>query len=137
MNVVTSNRHSHRFRLYTGIKLKDGRVQNKRSAGRAYLCEGENKYSLQVFTHDSSRYSLVPHRHRSDRYWILARERILAPHGNSEEIWHRIGVGYVDARAGYVELKFDLFPKPIFMSIWPDEENKHQAASQAPETKAA
>lgn len=113
-----------RFSVFQGEKDCNGKVFKSKSVGMAYLREGDEKYSLRIFTFvDSKFYLLADHRDPST-YKILTATQNRSPNNTGETkrkfIWNVVGNGKTNSTQGLIELQFDLFDKPIYVSIFPE-----------------
>ncbi len=109
-----------RFLVYLGEKNIAGKIEKTKTIGMAYLKEGHGNYTIRLWTFLSERFYLVPHKTEGGKYYIMSRELNKAPVCKHKFFWNIVGMATVDARNGYMLLKFDLIEKTIYMSIYPE-----------------
>jgi hypothetical protein len=130
---VNEAKRSYRFRLMQGGVTKDGSFERSKTVGMAYLQEGQSIYTLRLWTFLDSRFYLLASKGSSSRYLALTREPTNNCFSKNKYHWNIVGNGRVDSAAGVVCIQFDLFERPIYMSIFP-EPNAH--AVSLPEQNA-
>ncbi len=106
----------HRFQLF----IKD--AEKKKIVGMSYLKEGQNIYTLRIWTFLEDKFFLLPSKEDATKYLLMTREPNKNPHSKNKYFWNIVGNGVVDIRQGIVELSFDVLDKKIFMNIYPEEE---------------
>ncbi len=88
----------------------------------SYLKEGQNIYTLRIWTFLEDKFFLLPSKEDATKYLLMTREPNKNPHSKNKYFWNIVGNGVVDIRQGIVELSFDVLDKKIFMNIYPEEE---------------
>lgn len=92
----------------------------KRVVGSAYLKEGDSMIVLQLWTMIREKFYVVRSRENASKYLVMTREENKNAKSKNKFFWHIVGNGTVDSIKGIVQLNFDLFEKPILMSLHPD-----------------
>lgn len=110
-----------RFKILKGEKLQDGRIEKSHQAGVATLLEGQQNYTLHIYMLQSEQFFLVPYKENPERYYIMTRRPTKNPNRKAKYSWNIVGQGKVNCRQGCIELYFDLFNVPLYMSIFPQE----------------
>lgn len=106
-----------RFEVYRPAETTGS---NKRVLGSAYLKEGDSMIVLQLWTMMKEKFYVIRSRDNASRYLVMTREENRNAKSNNKFFWHIVGNGTVDTIKGILQLDFDLFDKPIFMSLHPD-----------------
>lgn len=125
MNTQPNNQASkqsqfYRFQVVQARLKSDGTNDKPRSVGMAYLKEGQNTYTLRLWMLLNEKFYVIPNKNDSSRFLILTREPNKNPLGKNKYFWNIVGNGQADTSTGYVKLDFDLFDKPILMSLYPE-----------------
>jgi hypothetical protein len=110
-----------RFRISKGEKQQDGKIEKKDQAGVATLLEGQNNYTIYIYMLQNDQFFLVPHKENPEKYFIMTRRPNRNPRKRTMYEWNVVGKGKANARQGCIELYFDLFSVPLYMSIYPTE----------------
>lgn len=110
----------HRFQLFQGRMNESGKLEKTKSVGMAYHKEGQENYTMRLWTFVAERFFLVPNRKQTGRYFVMTREPNKNPNARSKYFWNIIGSGKVISALGVIELEFDLFDKPVYMNIFPE-----------------
>ena len=113
-------RQYFRFQVFQGAKDSSGRVSKSKSVGMAYLKEGQSILSLRLWTFSGERYFILPHKSEPSQFLVMTRELQQNPRAKAKYFWNIVGNGTVNSIHGYIELNFDLFSKPIFVSLHPE-----------------
>jgi hypothetical protein len=113
MNTVEPAKYN-RFEVYQEDKPK------KRVVGSAYHREGEGLITLRLWTFVQEKFYVLLSKADPTRYLVMTREENLNSKNPNKYFWHIVGSGNVDSKNGVVKLQFDLFDKPVFMSLHPD-----------------
>lgn len=121
-----------RFQVFQGIKELNGKIKKTKSVGMAYLKEGQNMFSLRLWTFSRERFFLLPHKSDPSKYLVMTREPNKSPKAKNKYFWNIVGSGTVDSTQGVIELDFDLLSKPIYVNIHP-EPSAHTSDLPAPE----
>lgn len=104
----------HRFEVYQDDQPK------KRVVGSAYHREGEGLITLRLWTFAQEKFYVLLSKVDPSKYLIMTREENRNARNSNKYFWHIVGSGVVDSKNGVVKLQFDLFDKPIYMSLHPD-----------------
>ena len=110
-----------RFKIHKGEKLQDGKIEKSHQAGVATFVDGQQNYTLYIYMLQGNEFFLVPSKDDPERYFIMTRQPTKNPHRKSKFSWNIVGQGKANCRQGCIELHFDLFSAPLFMSIFPIE----------------
>ncbi len=104
-----------RFQVYG--KDKTGKTKK---IGMAYLREGQNLYTLRLWTFLDNKFYVLPSKEDPKAFLVLTRE----PHHSKETkkrfFWKVVGSGAANASQSSIDLDFDLFDKSISMSLLPE-----------------
>lgn len=111
----------YRFRLTIDDMTSAGSASPRKTVGMAYLQEGQGTYTLRIWTFLNDRFYLIPHKEDGSRFYIMSRETNKIQGAKNKYFWNIVGQGKVDALKGHIRLDFDLFEKPILMSIFPEK----------------
>jgi hypothetical protein len=121
-NTESKTSKFYRFQVFHAEKAQIGPLKKSKTVGMAYLREGQNMYTLKLWTFLNDRFYVLPKRADSSKFLILVREPNQNPQAKSKYFWNIVGNGAVDSTSGVVRLDFDLLEKPVFMSLFPDKE---------------
>jgi hypothetical protein len=110
----------YRFEVFQGVKDANGKITKSNSVGMAYLKSGEQRYSLRIFTFVDDKFCLLPDQHDPSLYRVLTSILIRSKDAKRKYIWNVVGNGKVNTKQGVIEIKFDLFDKPIYLNIFPE-----------------
>ncbi len=110
----------YRFQVFQGEEDTRGKVQKTKSVGMAYLKDGQNIFTLRLWTFSWERYYVLPNKHDSSKFLVMTREPNKSPTAKNKYFWNIVGNGVVDTAQGLVRLEFDLLSKPIYMSTHPE-----------------
>ena len=110
---------SFRFDIYKGKVAADGNFTKVRTAGHAYLRTGKHAYKVKIFGLLSERFLVVPLDDNPDQYKILTKEEVQTKDKGKRTYWNVVGDGEVLSQQGLLKLDFDLFGKPLYMSLYP------------------
>lgn len=129
MNTQQTNQQSkpsqfYRFQVIQQSLKSNGSNEKQRSVGMAYLKEGQNTYTLRLWMLLNEKFYVIPNKNDSSRFLIMTREPNKNPVGKNKYFWNIVGNGTADTTTGYIKLNFDLFEKPIFMSLYPESSAK-------------
>ena len=109
-----------RFQVFQGKRNVQGKIEKTKTIGMSYHMEGQDNYTMRLWTFVESRFYLLPNHKQSGRYLVMTREPNKNPNAKSKYFWNIVGSGAVDSAAGVIELEFDLFDKPVYMNIFPE-----------------
>jgi hypothetical protein len=110
----------YRFSLFQGDTNSEDKIEKKKTLGMAYLKEGQNTYTLRLWTFIDTRFYLIQNRTDASKYLILTRELNKSPNAKTKYFWNIIGNGQADSVKGVLKLSFDLFERPIYMNLFPE-----------------
>ena len=112
---------TYRFKIHKGEKIQDGKIEKTHQAGVATMLEGQQNYKVNIYMLQHHEFFLVPSKDDPERYYIMTREPTKNPYKKSKFAWNIVGQGKANCRQGCIELQFDLFSTPLYMSIFPME----------------
>lgn len=110
----------YRFQLFQGDVTETGKIERTKTVGMAYLKEGQGTYTLRLWTFVSERFYLIQSKTDASRFVLLTRELNKHPKPKSKFYWNIVGNGQSETTSGVIKLQFDLFERPIYMSIFPE-----------------
>jgi hypothetical protein len=110
----------HRFRLMQGKVSKEGKFDRMKTVGMAYFQEGQNLYTLRLWTFSDARFYLLASKATASHYMLMTREPTRDPRSKNKYHWNIVGNAQVDAMAGVIRIQFDLLGEPIFMGLFPE-----------------
>lgn len=105
----------YRFQVFT-----EG-AGRKNTVGMAYLKEGQNIYTLRLWTFLEDKFFLLPNREDPTKYLLMTREPNKSGASKNKYFWNIVGNARTDSAKGVIEMNFDLFDKKIFMNIFPED----------------
>lgn len=105
----------YRFQIFTQGSEK------KKTVGMAYLKEGQNIYTLRLWTFLEDKFFLLPSKEDSSKYLLMTREPNKSNTSKNKYFWNIVGNAKADSSNGVIELSFDLFDKKLCMSMFPEE----------------
>lgn len=124
MNQQNSIKPNHsqyyRFQIFQGQKNTDGKLEKTKIVGMAYLKEGQDTYTIRLWTFVNDKFFLLMSKNDPSRFLLMSREANKNPVSKSKYFWNVIGNGKALSSQNCIELHFDLFEKPIYMSIFPE-----------------
>jgi len=109
-----------RFQVFQGELDANNRVKKSKSVGMAYLKDGQQLFTVRLWTLVNERFYLVQNREDTSKYLIMTREPNRRENAKNKYFWNIVGNGSVDTTQGVVHLNFDLFERTIFMNIHPE-----------------
>lgn len=105
---------------YNRFEVFQNSGKSKRVVGSAYLREGDSLITLRLWTMMNEKFFVLLSKADPSKYLVMTREENRNTKSTNKYFWHIVGSGIVDSKNGIVQLNFDLFDKPIFMSLHPD-----------------
>jgi hypothetical protein len=97
-----------------------GKLEKTKVVGMAYLKEGQDTYTIRLWTFLNDKFFLLMNKSDSSRFVVMSREANKNPMSKSKYFWNVIGNGKALSSQNCIELNFDLFEKPIYMNIFPE-----------------
>lgn len=128
--VRNENDKFYRFQVFQGKFDQDGNLRKTKSVGMAYLKEGQNMFTLRLWTFVNERFYLILNQNDASKYLIMTREPNKNPVSKNKYFWNIVGHGDIDTSKGLVTIEFDLLEKPIYMNTHPESS---AYSSQLPE----
>jgi hypothetical protein len=119
-NTKNESNNYFRFQVFIGDKQNNGSVKKTKSVGMAYLSEGQNIYTLRLWTFSWDRYYVLPDKNDASRLLVMTREPSKSPESKNKYYWNIVGNGVVDSKNGVIRLDFDLLGVPIYMNLYPE-----------------
>jgi hypothetical protein len=109
-----------RFQVIQGDLDQNGKIKRNKSVGMAYLKDGQNTYTLRLWTFVNEKFYLIPSKTDSSKYLVMTRELNKNPQAKNKFFWNIVGNGVADSALGVITLQFDLLSKPIYVGIHPE-----------------
>jgi hypothetical protein len=122
-----------RFEIYIGKITANGGFVKARTVGHAFLRAGRLAYKVKLFGILSERFLIVSAGNADGHYRILTKEEVQAKDQKKRTYWNVVGDGEVLREFGLLKLDFDLFGKPLFMSLCPSNAGNVLPFQLAPE----
>jgi hypothetical protein len=120
-STMESTNQFFRFQVIQGDLDKSGQMKKTKSVGMAYLKNGQNTYTLRLWTFVNDKFYLIPNKTDSSKYLVMTRELNKNPTAKNKYFWNIVGNGVADSSLGMITLEFDLLSKPIYLSIHPEK----------------
>lgn len=120
-NLQPKPNFSYRFDIFKCQVNDDGTLNKERLAGVAHMRSGKYSYKVKLFAFLKDRYYLVPDRDKSTNLTIMTRDEVKCSDGSARTYWNPVGSGHVIGALSVIQLEFDFFRAPLFMSIFPRE----------------
>jgi hypothetical protein len=105
---------------YSRFEVFQNPGKDKRVVGSAYLREGDSLITLRLWTMMNEKFYVLLSKQDPSKYLVMTREENRNAKSSNKYFWHIVGSGNVDSKNGIVQLNFDLFEKPVLMSLHPD-----------------
>ena len=118
---MESSNQFFRFQVIQGDLDKNGQMKKTKSVGMAYLKNGQNTYTLRLWTFVNEKFYLIPSKTDSSKYMVMTRELNKSANAKNKYFWNIVGNGVADSVLGMISLEFDLLSKPIYLSIHPEK----------------
>lgn len=118
-NTKTEQGQYYRFQLFQKAE-ESAPTDKKKKVGMAYLKDGQSLYTLRLWTFLEDRFYLLPSKDDPSKYLLMTRELNRVANPKSKYFWNVVGHGEADTASGCIEIHFDLFEKPVLMSIFPE-----------------
>ena len=87
----------------------------------AYLVEGQETYTLRLWTFVNDKFFMVMNRYDSSKYVLMSRELNKNPYSKNKYFWNVIGSGKALSSQNVIELNFDLLSEPLYLNVFPEE----------------
>lgn len=110
----------YRFQVFQGEPDASGKVIKSKSVGMAYLKDGQNIFTLRLWTFSWDRYYVLPSKHDSSKFLVMTREANRNLNAKNKYFWNIVGNGVADSVHGVIRIEFDLLSKLFYMSIHPE-----------------
>ena len=111
----------YRFDIFKGAVDAEGKVTKVKSLGAAYLRDGLRTYTVNLKTFLNEKFYLLPNTkpERTADFVILTREA--SQNLGRKYFWNNVGEGHIleGANHGLMQLRWDLLPNDIFMTLHP------------------
>lgn len=105
-----------RFQVYT---IEKG--QKSKTVGMAYLKEGQNIYTLRLWTFLNDKFFLLQSKEDRSKYMVMTREPSKSPTSKNKFFWNIVGNAIAKPTEGALEINFDLIDKKVYMNLYPEE----------------
>jgi len=119
-NLKSDQSQYFRFQVFQGEVNDQGKLEKTKTVGMSYLKDGQNIYTLRLWTFLNERFYIISNKNDPSKYLILTREPNKNPLSKNKYFWNIVGNGTADSSLGVITLNFDLFEKPIFMNMFPE-----------------
>lgn len=119
-NVTQKNDQYFRFQVLQGEVDSSGKVKKTKSVGMAYLKDGQNTFTLRLWTFVNEKFYLIPNRNDASKYLVMTREPNKNLTAKNKYFWNIVGNGIADSANGTIKLDFDLLSKAIYVNIHPE-----------------
>ncbi len=110
----------YRFQIFQAQRNAMGKLEKTKVVGMAYLKEGQDTYTIRLWTFLNDKFFLLMNKSDSSRFVVMSREANKNPTSKSKYFWNVIGNGKALSSQNCIELNFDLFGRPIYMNIFPE-----------------
>ena len=120
-----------RFQVIQGHANSEGKIEKLKSVGMAYLKAGQSTYTLRLWTMLNDRFYMIPNRNDAGKYLVMTREPNKNPSAKNKYFWNIVGNGVANSKQGYIRVDFNLFEKPLYVSIFP-ESSAHSVSLPEP-----
>lgn len=120
MNMQSKEPKLYRFKLMTGVLNAQGKLENTKTVGMAYLREGQHNYTLRLWTFLNDRFQMNPNKRDPEKYFVSSKEKNKNENSKVKTFSNLVGSGKYLSTQGLLKIEFDLFEKPIFMNTFPE-----------------
>jgi len=110
----------YRFQVFQGETGDGSKITKTKSVGMAYLKDGQNIFTLRLWTFSWDRYYILPNKNDSSKFLVMTREPNRNPAAKNKFFWNIVGNGVADSALGVIRIEFDLLSKPFYMNIHPE-----------------
>lgn len=110
----------YRFQIFQAQRNAMGKLEKTKVVGMAYLKEGQDTYTIRLWTFLNDKFFLLMNKTDSSRFLVMSREANKNIQSKNKYFWNVIGNGKALSSQNCIELSFDLFEKPIYMNIFPE-----------------
>lgn len=111
----------YRFQIIKAQRNNLGKLEKTKTVGMAYLKEGQETYTIRLWTFINDKFFMVMDRHDSSRFLLMSREPNKNPHSKNKYFWNVIGNGRAISSQSVIELNFDLLSEPLYLNVFPEE----------------
>lgn len=118
--VTQKNDQYFRFQVLQGDVDSNGKVKKTKSVGMAYLKDGQNTFTLRLWTFVNEKFYLIPNRNDASKYLVMTREPNKSLTAKNKYFWNIVGNGIADSVNGIIKLDFDLLSKTVYVNIHPE-----------------
>jgi hypothetical protein len=116
------NNQYYRFKAFVVADEDNLASSNRHSVGMAYMRDSVDLWTLKLWTFPESRFYLLPDKNIPSRMIIFTRElKKDKDAGSGKYFWNRVGSAAAIPSKDIIRLDFDLFGRPVFLSIFPEE----------------
>lgn len=118
----SSNDEFYRFKAFVTEDQERPNASLKRGVGMAYVRDGNDLWTLKLWMFPESRFYLLPDKNAAGRMLIFTRElkkKVDAKAG--KYFWNLVGQVTTIAALEVMRLDFDLFDRPVFINIFPEQ----------------
>lgn len=111
----------YRFQVIKAQKNDGGKLVKTKNVGMAYLVEGQETYTVRLWTFLNDKFFMVMNKNDSSKYVLMSRELNKNPHSKNKYFWNVIGSGKALSSQNVIELNFDLLSEPLYLNVFPEE----------------
>ncbi|MDO9181935.1 MAG: hypothetical protein Q7U04_05985 [Bacteriovorax sp.] len=111
----------YRFQIIKAQRNNEGKLARTKNVGMAYLMEGQETYTVRLWTFVNDKFFMVMNRYDSSKFMLMSRELNKNQQSRNKYFWNIIGSGKALSSQNVIELNFDLLPEPIYLSMFPEE----------------
>ena len=123
-NNQTSSSEFYRFQICLGKMKNENEFQRSKSVGMAYLKNGQNMYTIKLWTLTNEKYYLIPSKEDPSKFLIFSREPNKKDQTRSKYFWNIVGNGKALSTQGIVQLDFDLLHCSLYLNLFPEASTK-------------
>lgn len=120
INLQSKEPKLYRFKLMVGELKENGKLENTKTVGMAYLREGQHNYTLRLWTFLSERFQMNQNKRDAEKYFVSTKEKNKNEQSKVKTFSNIIGSGKYLSSGGLIKIELDLFDKPIFMNTFPE-----------------
>lgn len=105
----------YRFQIF--VKDSEGK---KKTVGMAYLGEGQNIYTVRLWTFLEEKYFLLQSQDDPTKFFVMTREPIKSPNAKNKYFWNIVGNAKANTSQSVLEINFDLIEKILYLNLFPE-----------------
>lgn len=105
----------YRFQIF--VKDSEGK---KKTVGMAYLGEGQNIYTVRLWTFLGEKYFLLQSQDDQTKFFVMTREPNKSPNAKNKYFWNIVGNAKTNTSQSVLEINFDLIEKIFYLNLFPE-----------------